>query len=127
VVQEADVEITQSVVSRHLMLSVSTMSAWHAIERSISITALELVNHVDVMETEDSTIVNIDLGSMSRIRIGHFPLKSMRDCVRVDTLHGWQTYVGIMVVVVRATIEVVVADAVDVDMVVSSKDVKFHF
>jgi hypothetical protein len=126
VVQEADVEITQSVVSQHLMLSVSTMSTWHASERSISITALELVDHVDVVETEDSTIININLGSTSRIRIGHFPLKSMRDCIRVDTLHGWQMYVGIMVVV-RAIIEVVIADTVDVDMVVSSKDVKFHF
>jgi hypothetical protein len=88
--QEADVEIMQSVVSRHLMLSVNMMNTWHGSERIISISVLELVAHVDAVEIEDNTTVNTDLGSMSRIRIEHFPLTNMRDCVRVDTLHGWQ-------------------------------------
>jgi hypothetical protein len=104
------------------MLSVNMMNTWHGSERIISITALELVAHVDVVETEDNTTVNTGLGSTSRIRIEHFPLKNMRDCVRVDTLHGWQMCVGITVVD-RAIIEVVVADAVDADMVVGSGNV----
>jgi hypothetical protein len=123
--QEADVEITQSVEFRHLMLSVNMKNIWRGSERIISITALELVDHVDVVEIEDNTTVNIGLGSTSRIRIEHFPLTNMRDCVRVDTSHGWQMCVGITVVD-RAIIEVVVADAVDVDMVVDSGNVKFH-
>jgi hypothetical protein len=118
-------EITQSVESQYLMPSVNMMNTWHGSELIISITALELVAHVDVVEIEDNTTVNTGLGSTSRIRIEHFPLKSMRDCVRVDTLHGWQMCVGITVVD-RAIIEVVVADAVDVDMVADSGNVKFH-
>jgi hypothetical protein len=70
------------------MLSVNMKNKWHGGEQIINITVLELVDHVDVVEIEDSTIVNTGLGLTSRIRIEHFPPTNMRDCARVDTLHG---------------------------------------
>jgi hypothetical protein len=125
VAQEADVEITQSVASRLLKQRMSRKHAWDGIERNITIMVWEAVVHVDVVEIEeDSTTVNIGLESTLRIRIGHFRRKSMRDCVRVDTSHGWQMCVGIMVVVCVIIATVVVADVV---VVVVVQDVRFHF
>jgi hypothetical protein len=120
--QAADVEIIQSVVFQRLMLSVNMKKKWHGGEQIINITVLELVAHVDVVEIEDSTIVDTGLGSTSRIRTEHFPPMNMRDCARVDTSHGWQMCVGITVV----DRVIIVVDAVDADMAVRSGDVKFH-